>query len=242
MSRRSRSSNSGAMRDVGVELPARRSGRALRRVVEQQRAAGARVRRHRIDAVELRDLLAAAGERQLAGAVVIGEVLLIALADIVRARVEGLGAVGLRERVAEAGEEQPVAEVLVALKARRVAVDAAHAAADEELPVGRREQAGPGLGVGRRGGRLRSGWLCRRGRGRCGRLRRRLGGGVVACARAGAATPSAIRRTRAVKTGRRINVLRVTACRTGPRGDSSRGRSSGSSRTIGRTSGCSCWW
>jgi hypothetical protein len=34
----------------------------------------------------------------------------------------------------------------------------------------------------------------------------------------------------------------VTACRTGRTDGSSRERSNGSSRTIGRTSGCSCWW
>ncbi len=127
-------------RDVGAEARAALGG-ALRRIIEQQRAAAARIGRRRVHAVELRNLLVAAGDRQLPGAVVVGEVLLIAPADVVRARLEGVAAVGLRERIAEAGEEQPVADVLVALKARRVAVDAGHAAADEELPVGQREQA-----------------------------------------------------------------------------------------------------
>ena len=145
-------------RDVGVEARSVLGG-ALRRVIEQQRAAAARIGRLRVDAVELRDLLVAAGDRQLPGAVVVGEVLLIAPADVVRARLEGVGAVGLRERIAEAGEEQSVADVLVALKARRVAVDAGRAAADEELPVGQREQAarrssaaagGAAAGCGRR--------------------------------------------------------------------------------------------
>ena len=83
-------------RDVEVEL--RRIAvldRALRRVVEHQRAAGARIRRHRVDAVELRNLLPAAGERQLADPVVTPDELLVAPADIVRARVEVVGAVGL---------------------------------------------------------------------------------------------------------------------------------------------------
>ena len=138
--------------DRGVGAEARSAlGGALRRVVEHQRAAAARIGRHRVHAVELRDLLPAPDHRHPADAVVLGEVLLIAPADVVRARVEGVGAVGLRERIAEAGEEQPVADVLVALKARRVAVDAAHAGADEELPVGQREQAALGLGLFRRG-------------------------------------------------------------------------------------------
>ena len=165
-------------RDVGVEARSVLDG-ALRRIVEQQRAAAARVGRHRVDAVELRDLLVAPGDRQLPGAVVVGEVLLIAPADVVRARVEGVGAVGLRERVAEAGEEQSVADVLVALKARRVAVDAGDAAADEELPVGQREQAARRI-VGR--GWRRGGRLCRRlrrrRRSRLGQRPLRRGGGA----------------------------------------------------------------
>ena len=228
-------------RDRGVGAEARSAlGGALRRIVEHQRAAGARVGRRRVDAVELRDLLVAPGERQLPDAVVVGEVLLIATADIVRARVEGVGAVGLRERIAEAGEEQPVADVLVALKARRVAVDAAHAAADEELPVGQREQAGPGLGIGRRGGRLRRGRLCRRGR--RGRLRRRLGRRRRRLRACGRGHAKCDQEDQSREDGAAHQRSPVTACRTGPTGDSSRGRSSGSSRTIGRTSGCSCWW
>ncbi len=149
--------------DRGVGAEARSAlGGALRRVVEHQRAAAARIGRLRVHAVELRDLLPAPDHRHPADAVVLGEVLLIAPADVVRARVEGVGAVGLRERIAEAGEEQPVADVLVALKARRVAVDAGHAAADEELPVGQREQAALGLGLFRSGGRLSGGRLRRR--------------------------------------------------------------------------------
>ena len=82
-------------RDVGVELGLPVLDRALRRVVEHQRAAAARIRRHRVDAVELRDLLPAAGERQLADPVVARRELLIAVADVVGARVEVPRAVGL---------------------------------------------------------------------------------------------------------------------------------------------------
>ena len=226
-------------RDRGVGVEARSVlGGALRRIVEQQRAAAARIGRHRVHAVELRDLLPAPDDRQLADAVVVGEVLLIAPADVVRARVEGVGAVGLRERIAEAGEEQPVADVLVALKARRVAVDAGHAAADEELPVGQREQAA----------RARSRPARRPAERRpaapaCAGVCRRLRGGVPAwaSARCGAAA-APTRRISEMNERRRMFVSPVTACRTGPTDGSSRGRSSGSSRTIGRTSGCSCWW
>jgi hypothetical protein len=102
-------------------------------------------------------LLIAPGDRQLPGAVVVGEVLLIAPADIVRAGLEGTGAVGRRKRPSEAGEKQSVSDVLVALKARRVAVDAAGAAADEEFSVGQLEQTARVVGRGRcrRRGRLR---------------------------------------------------------------------------------------
>src|SRR5436305_10598329 len=121
-------------RDIGAERGLPALNRLLRRVVEDQRPAAAGVGRHRVDAVELRDLLPAAGQRQLAGPAVVGEVLLIAVADVVRARVKRVGAVRRRERVAEAGEEQTAAQVLVALEARRIAVDTGRTAADEQLP------------------------------------------------------------------------------------------------------------
>ncbi len=181
-------------REVGVEARSALGG-ALRRIIEHQRAADARVGRHRVHAVELRDLLVAPGDRQLPGAVVVGEVLLIAPAEIVRARVEGVGAVGLRERIAEAGEEQPVADVLVALKARRVAVDAGHAAADEELPVGQLEQAARRI-VGR-------GWRC------CGRLCRRL----RRRRRSPGPAPAAARRQRQRGSGKSARAVRMFVSR-----------------------------
>ena len=46
-------------RDVGVEIRLPGLNRSLRRVVEDERPAAARVGRHRVDAVELRDLLPA---------------------------------------------------------------------------------------------------------------------------------------------------------------------------------------
>src|SRR4029077_17104962 len=49
-------------REVGVEARSVLGG-ALRRIIEQQRAAGARIGRHRVHAVELRDLLVAPGDR-----------------------------------------------------------------------------------------------------------------------------------------------------------------------------------
>ena len=149
--------------------------RALRRVVEQQRAAGARIRRHRIDAVELRNLLPAAAERQLADPAVTPHELLVAVADVLGARVEVPRTVRLGERVAEVREQQPVALVLVALVARRIAVHAREAAPDEEFARGRLEETARRVGrIGRRGrGRLRRGlsrWL-----------RRRLGGSLCEC-------------------------------------------------------------
>ena len=150
--------------------------RALRRVVEHQRAAGARIRRHRIDAVELRNLLPAAAERQLADPVVTPHELLVAVADVLGARVEVPRTVRLGERVAEVREQQPVALVLVALVARRIAVHAREAAPDEEFARGRLEETARRVGraIGRRGrGRLRRGLSRWR--------RRRLGGSLCEC-------------------------------------------------------------
>ena len=135
-------------RDVSVELGLIAVlDRALRRVVEHQRAAGARIRRHRIDAVELRDLLPAAAERQLADPVVTPHELLVAVADVLGARVEVPRTVRLGERVAEVREQQPVALVLVALVARRIAVHAREAAADEEFARGRLEETARRVGL-----------------------------------------------------------------------------------------------
>ena len=216
-------------RDVGVEIGLAVLDRALRCVVEHQRAAAARIRRHRINAVELRNLLPAAAERQLADPAVSPHELLVAVADVLGARVEIPRTVRLDERIAEVREQQPVALVLVALVARRVAVHAREAAPDEEFARGRLEETA--RRVGRRGrGRLR------RGLGRW--LRRRLGGSLCECGPwRGEAEQGDRRDGESAHTE-----APLTACRTGPTGGSSRGPASGSSRTICRTSGCSCWW
>src|SRR6185295_11368997 len=104
---------------------------ALRRVGEHQGPPAARIRRHRIDAVELRNLLPTADERKLAGPIVAPQELLVAGADVLGARVEVPRTVRLGERIAEVREQQPAALVLVALVACRIAVDARDAAPEE---------------------------------------------------------------------------------------------------------------
>ena len=118
-------------------------------------------------------------------------------------------AVGLREQVAGAGEQQSVADVLVALKARRVAVDAGHAAADEELPVGQLEQAARRI-VGARLETLAAGCA-----GVCG-----AGGGVPAwaSARCGAAAAPTRRSANMNRDSRRMFRLPVYRMKNWPDG------------------------
>ena len=149
-------------RDVGFRGGLGVLNRTLGRVVDADwRAADRRVRRARVDAVELRDLVPEAGDRRDTGALVGAGEPLVAIADVVGAEVHGPVIGVLRE--AEAVDDGAAPLVLIALKTRFVAGHAGPAPAEGHFVPARGEQAAGVFGASRRRGR---GGRFLRGRGR----------------------------------------------------------------------------
>src|SRR3954467_5641961 len=147
------------------------------------------VGRRGINAVELRDLIPQAGDREAAGALVIREVSLIAPADIVGGGTEAPVTCRRFVRVSRIGKEHAVSDVLIALKASRVAINVGQAGTKLKLVPRLVEQAVRCLGGSRsrslRGGGRCSGRLPGGTRGGGWRLRLILGARRWPCRRAG---------------------------------------------------------
>ena len=147
------------LRHIRVERRLGILNRALRRVIERQRRAVGRVGRSRVDTVELRNPVPAAGDREAAGTLEQADVAPVAPADVVGGDPEQLSRLRPLVLVAGVGQQHAVAQVPKPLPPRRIAFLAAEAAADLKLAPGRFEQtAGVVSGCRRR---------CRRGRRRC---------------------------------------------------------------------------
>ena len=158
------------LRHVGAERRLGILNRSLRRVIERQRRAVARVGRFRVDTVELRNPVPAARDREAARALEHADVAPVAPADIVGGDLEPLSRRRPLVFVAGIGEQHAVPQVPIPLPPRRIAFHAADAAADLKLAPGRFEQtAGVVSGCGRRG--------CAGAGAGAGAVRRRCGAG-----------------------------------------------------------------
>ena len=159
------------LRHVGAERRLGVLNRSLRRVIERQRRAVGRVGRFRVDTVELRNPVPAAGHGEAARTLEHADVAPVAPADVVGGDLEPLSRRRPLVFVAGIGEQQAVPQVPIPLPPRRIAFHAAEAAADLKLAPGRFEQTAGvvsgmrpprvrGAGVGRRRGARARGVGC----------------------------------------------------------------------------------
>ena len=216
MSRRSLEVELRRERHVRVQIRLAVLDRVLRRIVEHERTRRGRERRLGVDAVELRDLVPQAGDREAAGALVVGDVSLIAPADVVGCGAEQPVARRIVARIARIGEEHAVPDVLVALESRRVAVDAAEPAAELEL-VATSVRTGCARRSALAAGRRRWAGVCDAAA--CARPPARRLGAYGSCRHGCARSAGARPASRRDEAARAAHVcLRATACRTGPDG------------------------
>ena len=141
VSRRSIRSNCAACGTYALSVACAILNRPLRRVIERQRRAIARVGRFRVDTVKLRNPVPAARDREAALALEHADVAPVAPADIVGGDLEKLSRRRPHVFVAGIGEQHAVPQVPIPLPPRRIAFHAAEAAADLKLAPGRFEQA-----------------------------------------------------------------------------------------------------